>query len=328
MQSLLKKITKDIRTLKVQGARNIAKVAVETLVECAELSKAKTKKELYSELLSASKVLEDTRPTEPMMRNSLDDTLRFVLAWIQTQPDKDISLLKKDLGTHYSSFLDNMDISSKKIAQYGAEQIPQGANILIHCHSSTLIKTLQCAHDMKKNIHVVCLETRPLYQGRISARALSGYGIDTTIAVDSSVGTQMQKMDLVLTGADAITAEGDLINKIGTFTIAQLAHLHSVRFMCASEIYKYDPLTRFGKIEPIEQRDLNEVWGTGLYAKEVAKEFVKIPKNLKVQNPAFDRTPASLIRAYITEEGIVPPAQLAIIAEQKINGEKYGNVRV
>ena len=328
MGGSIAQVAKDIRTLKIQGARNIARAAVEALVESVEDSKAKNKKELYKDLLKDAKILEKTRPTEPMMRNSLDDTLRFVLAWIQTNPQENISSLKLDIGKHYSTFLQQMQSASKKIAEYGAKEIPAGSNILIHCHSSTLIKTLQKAHDLGKNIHVTCLETRPLYQGRLSARELAEYGIDTVIAVDSSVATQMHKMDLVLTGADAITAEGDLVNKIGTFTIAQLANLHSVRFLCTAELYKYDPLTRFGNSEPIEQRNPNEVWGTGLYAKENAKNFVKPPKRLRVQNPAFDRTPASFISAYITEEGLIPPAQLAIIAQAKLNGENYGQIRI
>jgi len=322
MDSSINQVAKDIRSLKIQGARNIAKAAVEALVNSAEESKAKSKNDLYEHLLKDAKILEATRPTEPMMRNSLDDTLRFILAWIQTNPKEGISELKKDMGSHYKSFLIQMSASSKKIAEHGVKEIPDGSNILIHCHSSTLINTLKAAHELNKNIHVTCLETRPLYQGRLSARELAAFGIKTDLAIDSSAGSQMKKMDLVLTGADAITAEGDLINKIGTFTLAQLAHLHSVRFLCAAEIYKYDPLTRFGTSTKIEQRDQMEVWGTGLYAKESSQSFEKIPKNLHIQNPAFDRTPAGLISAYITEEGIIPPAQIAIIAEQKIRGEK------
>lgn len=319
-------MAKDIRTLKIQGARNIAKSAVEALVNSAEESKAKNKKELYKDLLKAAKILEATRPTEPMMRNALDDTLKFTLAWIQTNQDQDIKSLKLDLGKHYNTFLEQMEDASKKIAEYGAKEIPQGSNILIICHSSTLINLLKKAHDLKKNIHVTCLETRPLYQGRLSARKLSEYGIDTTIAIDSCAGLHMHKTDLVLTGADAITAEGDLVNKIGTFTIAQLAHIHAVRFMCAAELYKYDPLTRFGNSEPIEQRNPMEVWGTGLYAKET-KDAVNPPKNLRIENPAFDKTPAAFISAYITEEGLIPPAQLSIIAQEKVNGVSYDKIR-
>jgi len=328
MRSSIEKVAKDIRTLKIQGARNVAKAAVEAIVDSAEISKAKNKKELYKDLLKDAKILEKTRPTEPMMRNALDDTLRFTLAWIQTNKNQDIKSLKLDLGKHYKTFLQQMQNDSQKIAEYAANEIQSGSNILIHCHSSTLINSLKKAHDLKKNIHVICLETRPLYQGRLSARELSEYGIETTLAIDSSVGSQMHKTDLVLTGADAITAEGDLVNKIGTFTIAQLAHLHAVPFMCTVELFKYDPLTRFGAAEPIEQRNPLEVWGTGLYAKEIQSDTINPPKKLQIQNPAFDKTPAAFISAYITGEGLIPPAQLSIIARAKLNGENYGKINI
>ncbi|MFH1307198.1 MAG: S-methyl-5-thioribose-1-phosphate isomerase [Candidatus Micrarchaeota archaeon] len=321
MKSLrtLSEVARDIRSIRIQGARRIARAALEALVSTAQKSKAKTKNELYQQLLSAAKTLESTRPTEPMMRNSLEDSLRFILAWTRTRPSKDVKDMKSALLSHHSSFIDKMHESINKIAKFGSAEIPHGANILIHCHSTTIIKILQKAYDEGKNPHVTCLETRPLYQGRLSARELSEYGLEVNLTVDSASGSLISKMDLVLVGADAITAEGDLINKIGTFTLAQLAHTHSIRFLCAAEIYKYDPLTRFGRAGPIEERGVSEVWGSGLYAKEKAgKNSISIPKKLKVLNPAFDRTPANFISAYITEEGLIPPAQLAILAEKKL----------
>ena len=324
----LAEVARDIRSLKIQGARRIARAATDALVSSAQESKAKTKNELYNSLLKAAETLENTRPTEPMMRNSLEQTLRFILAWVRTHPKKEAADLKKELLVHHKTFLDKMDEDAKKIAKFGSDEITNGANILIHCHSTTTTKILKKAYDDNKNPHVSCLETRPLFQGRLTARELSGHGIDTTLYVDSAAGSIINKMDLVLTGADAITADGDLINKIGTYSIAQLAKMHAVRFLCAAEIYKYDPLTRFGKKEPIEQRDPNEVWGTGLYAKESAKNFIKPPRKLRIQNPAFDRTPASFISAYITEEGLIPPSQLAIIAQAKLNGENYGQIQI
>ena len=101
---------------------------------------------------------------------------------------------------------------------------------------------------------------------------------------------------------------------------AQLARLHGVRFLCAAELYKYDPLTRFGRSETIEQRAPEEVWGSGYYRQEKRGKEKVLPrqKNLKILNPAFDRTPAKYISAYVTEEGLVPPAQLAKIAGRKL----------
>lgn len=289
----------------------------------AEDSRAKEKDAFYDELLEGARLLSDTRPTEPMMRNSMDETLRYVLSWIRTHPSASVAELKAALLRHGERLLQQMEAGAQALASIGAAEIPHGAYVLIHCHSTTIIRTLIKAKKMGKHLHVTCLETRPLYQGRLSARELAAAGIDTTLAVDSAAASLMSKMDLVLVGADAITAEGDLINKVGTYSLAQLAHSHSVRFLCAAEVYKFDPLTRLGRSEPIEQRDWKEVWGSGYYRQEKrGRARVPKPAKLKVLNPAFDRTPARLISAFITEEGLVPPGQMAIIAERKLHSSR------
>jgi ribose 1,5-bisphosphate isomerase len=322
-------VAADIKALRIQGARRIARAALEALTATAQKSKAKTTTELYDHLLDAAHTLEETRPTEPMMRNALEDALRYTLAFVRSHPAKSVHELSRALQAHDRQMLERMDRSIDAIAQYGAEQLPDGAHVLVHCHSSTLIAILKKAQEMGKHPRVTCLETRPLFQGRLTARQLAEAGIETQLVVDSAAGTLISKVDVVLVGADAITAEGDLVNKIGTHTLAQLAFAHAVRFMCATELYKYDPLTRWGRAEPIEERNVNEVWGNGRYAKEMVegkerstsksgeeKEPLSIPTNLRVLNPAFDRTPARLISAYITEEGLCPPAQLALWAQK------------
>ncbi|VVB56629.1 Ribose 1,5-bisphosphate isomerase [uncultured archaeon] len=314
----VQQIAADIKALKIQGARRIAKSALEGLMLAAKASRAKNKAGFHSDLLAAARLLEATRPTEPMMRNALEQTLRFSMAWIHANPARDVAALRAALAKREALLLSDMEKSADTIAKIGAAEIPDNASILIHCHSTTLMRLLIRAHKMGKHLRVTCLETRPLYQGRLSARELSAAGIKTTLAVDSACGSLINQIDLVLVGADAITSEGDLINKVGTSTLAQLAHLHSVRFLCAAETWKFDPLTRLGRAEPIEQRAWEEVWGSGLYGQEKGKK-VKKPAKLSVLNPAFDRTPARLISAYITEEGLVPPAQLGIIAQSKLS---------
>lgn len=320
MSSVLQNTIHEIKELKIQGARNVAKKAVEALVDVAKNSKAKTAEQFYSELTQAAKRLEETRPTEPMMRNSLEDTLRYVITFTKTHPSSEPKEMIEALIKHERKFEISMQQAINRLAEYGSSQISYGAEIMIHCHSSSVLSILKKAHDDGKCPKVTCLETRPLYQGRLSARELNEHGIPTTLVVDSASGSQINKMDIVLVGADAINSQGDLLNKIGTYTLAQLARLHSKKFYSAAEMFKYDPLTRFGRPEPIEQRAKDEVWGTGLYSREVSKGPQKIPKTLNVLNPAFDLTPASLISAYMTEDGLIPPAQLSILAEAKLNG--------
>ena len=109
----------------------------------------------------------------------------------------------------------------------------------------------------------------------------------------------------MLVGADSVTSRGDLINKVGTSTLAHIARLHDVSFYSAAELYKYSPLTFFGQRERIEERDPKEIWD-------------RPPRGVKIHNPAFDVTAARYINGYITEEGIVPPQSLFAVASQKL----------
>jgi ribose 1,5-bisphosphate isomerase len=177
--------------------------------------------------------------------------------------------------------------------------------VITHCHSSTVTGVIKEAHKRGKNIRVVACETRPRYQGRITAAELVKAGIDTTISVDMGVTKFLKKADIVLVGADAINSTGDLINKVGTSGLAHLARAHDVSFFSCAETCKYDPLSLFGVKEKIEERDAKEVWE-------------KPPKKLRVSNPAFDVTAARYINGYITEEGVVPPGTLAEIAKDKL----------
>jgi ribose 1,5-bisphosphate isomerase len=148
----------------------------------------------------------------------------------------------------------------------------------------------------------ICLETRPRFQGRITAKELSEHGIPTTMVVDSAVESVIREATMALVGADSVLSTGDLINKIGTATVAQVAYDAEVPFLCCAELYKFDPLTLFGRVTQIEQRDPKEVADP--------KEFSKVA----IRNPAFDRTPAKHISAYVTEKGVVSPQSLLAIA--------------
>jgi ribose 1,5-bisphosphate isomerase len=120
----------------------------------------------------------------------------------------------------------------------------------------------------------------------------------------------MKKADLVLVGADSITSRGDLINKIGTSTLAHIARMHDVSFYSAAELFKYSPMTFYGEREKIEERDPKEVWDNA-------------PKRVKVSNPAFDVTAAKYINGYITELGVIPPQSFFALATEKLGVRIY-----
>ena len=282
-------VCSEIRSLEIQGARRIALAAVKAIVMQAEDSDARTVEELRSDLLVAADALAKTRPTEPMLRNSL----RFLFAELERRKPKTVGEARKALLAEERVILKKFEENTERIADYGGMEIPDDATVLIHCHSNTLMGVLKRAHEMGKTVRVYCTETRPLFQGRISAKELSEAGLDVTLIVDSAVKAVMHRMDLVLVGADSITSTGDLINKIGTAGIAVIAKESGVGFYSCAELYKFDPLTMFGRITEIEERDPAEIADP--------KEF----KGVKIKNYAFDKTDAKYISGYITEKGIL-----------------------
>lgn len=300
-----RKICTDISSLKIQGARKIALASIEALYFAALDSRAKTPQALYSDLLLAADALSSSRPTEPMMRNSLHDAIRFALLQAKKKGSS-VQGMRDALALQKKEFFSHMQLHFEKICEFGARQIPPNSRILVHCHSHTVVGILRRAQYLGKRPSVICSETRPRMQGRQTAQELAASGIDVSLIVDSAANTYLSHMDLVLVGADAVTASGDLVNKIGTSAIAQLAYMHGVRFYSAAELYKFDPATRWGAPEPIEQRP--------------PLELGKPIKGVKIQNPAFDITPAKCISAYICEEGIIPPQGMLQLAS-KILGD-------
>ncbi|OIO27956.1 hypothetical protein COX86_01540 [Candidatus Micrarchaeota archaeon CG_4_10_14_0_2_um_filter_60_11] len=293
------KTAREIRSLRIQGAEAIASAAVEAMAAEAHASKAKTKAALLKELGQAANILKQARPTEPALRNSL----RFILARGR-QSDAAVPELKRFIVILARDYAKHSLLNKKKIAGHGGPLVPNNGAVLLHCHSSSVMRVLKKAHDDGKKFKVYCLETRPLYQGRTSAAELSNYGIDAVLCVDSCAETALLKMGrrgIVLVGADAVTADGDLVNKIGTAGVAALAYGYGTRLYSCTGSHKFDPLTLGGKSEPIEERAAEEVLTTADAAKW---GFKRMPR---VLNPAFDLTPASLVTGFVTEWGVQSP---------------------
>ncbi|MBU0527079.1 MAG: S-methyl-5-thioribose-1-phosphate isomerase [Candidatus Micrarchaeota archaeon] len=301
------KIIKDIKSLKIQGARNVAKASLKALIIVAKNSKAKTTSDFIREFADAEDKLSVSRPTEPMMRNLLRESLIFAE---ESAKKKTLVMAKKAIVSHEKMLIKKMESDAEKLATYGAKLIPDNALVLTHCHSSTVTRILITAKKLKKKFKVVSFETRPRYQGRKTAKELADSGIDVTLAVDGAMEMFMRKADIVLVGADSITSRGDLINKIGTSTLAHIAKMNDVSFYCAAELSKYSPKTMFGTREEIEERDPKEVWE-------------RPPKKVKIRNPAFEATAAKYINGFVTEVGIIPSQSFFAVATEKLGIKLY-----
>jgi ribose 1,5-bisphosphate isomerase len=289
-----------IRSLEVKGARRVAIAAVETLQALAKETKAKSRQEFLSELSEAKETLFASRPTEPFMRNAV----KFVINKVEGNDKEKVSDMVKVVSSSSQEFLSSLETAQECVAEIGAKRIQDGMVVFTHCHSSTVTRLLGKAKQDGKTFEVVCTETRPVFQGRITAKEMLQLGVKTTFIVDSATRSMIKQADVVIVGADAITSEGSVVNKIGTAAIAVLAHEARVPFYVASELLKFDAATLWGEYEMIEERSRDEVWKDA-------------PESLMVRNPAFEVTRREFIHGLICEEGIIPPQLVTEIIRRK-----------
>jgi ribose 1,5-bisphosphate isomerase len=293
-------VAERIRKLEVQGARNVAIAAIKAVEALAMETSAKTRKEFMKELAEARDVLFTSRSTEPLMRNAV----RWIISQVENAGSEEVGALAEVVVSSSSRFLKDLEASKECIAEIGAKRIRDGMVVFTHCHSSTVTNILRKAKEDGKEFEVVCTETRPVFQGRITAKELLSFGIKTTFIVDSAARSFMRNVDLVIVGADAITSEGNVVNKIGTGTIALLAHEARKPFYVVAELLKFDPATVCGEYSQIEERSPKEVWKDA-------------PEKLVIRNPAFDVTRRDFIHGVICEEGIIPPHAVSEIIHRK-----------
>jgi len=282
-----KKVVNDIRSLKIQGAEAIAKQSVRALYHIIHKSKTNNPKELLSELRTAQEELVGSRPTEPCMRNAL----QYVLHNINKQ---DLVQLVKDLDVNIKYAQQYFDAAEKTIAEIGSRKIHERCVVFTHCHSSTVMMILAKAKFAGKNFTVHNTETRPLFQGRKTAKELSALGIPVSHYVDSAARMALKKADVVLFGADAIQSDGKIINKIGTELFLEVAERYDIPCYSCAISWKFDPLTIYGIDEPIENRQQQEIWENP-------------PKKVTVMNPAFEVIDPKIVTGVISELGVFRP---------------------
>jgi methylthioribose-1-phosphate isomerase len=199
---------------------------------------------------------------------------------------------------------------NRNIGKAGQELVPQEASILTHCNAGSLatggygtaLGVIRAAHEAGKRVTVFADETRPWLQGlRLTAFELMQEGIPVTVIADNAAGYLMnkKKVDLVVTGADRIAANGDVANKIGTYQVAVLAKENKIPFYVAAPLSTIDLRIKRGEGIPVEEREGREICRVG--------NRLIGPEGVKAFNPAFDITPSRYVRAIITERGLVEP---------------------
>jgi ribose 1,5-bisphosphate isomerase len=279
-----------IRRLEVQGATNVAVTAVRALAEQIGSLEIVDRESVLLHINEAKEILFSSRETEPFMRNAV----RYIEWKVRKISWSGKEELRSLVQVILEKILEDLSVARQALGVIGSKRVLPKTVIMTHCHSSAVTAVLKEAKNRGIDFKVVCTESRPVYQGRITARELLEAGIETTMIVDSAVRSFVNEVDLVLVGADAITSEGNVINKIGTSQIALASNEARVPFYVVTELLKFDPQTIHGEYEVIEQRDASEIWPDA-------------PKGLKIRNPAFDVTRRNYIHGLICEEGVISP---------------------
>jgi ribose 1,5-bisphosphate isomerase len=299
------RIADGIRNMRIRGAGLIARSAVEALQIVAQDSKANDVESFVNELTDAARILLQTRPTAV----SLPNGIRYVMHRVNAARNRagSIEEIRAIATKAAEEFVENAKTAVQRIGEIGARRIRDGDVLLTHCNSSAAIEIMKTAWKEGRKFKVLVTETRPRFQGHITARELAKAGIPVTLILDDAVRYFMQLVDKVIVGADAITANGALVNKIGTSMVALAAHEARVRVFVAAETYKFSPETMIGELVTIEERDPSEM---------ISDEQRRQIGSIKVLNPSFDVTPAEYIDLIITERGIIPPVGAILILEE------------
>ena len=293
----------DIKNIKIQGATNIAKNGISVLHDVLVSSKFKNKEDFNDFVREAAKRIKNARPTEPMLFNGL----RYCIYVLETNRNKNLRDLKKIVAGSLTFYLELMHDASIKVIKNGVKIIKNNEDILTHCHSSSVVKTLILAKKMGKKFTVINTETRPLFQGRLTAMELHENNIDFTMIVDSEApyfisptsGDQYE-VERILIGCDAIGMSGSIINKVGSYSIALAGKSFKKPLYVSGSLLKCDVNDNI----PVESRDFKEIWE-------------KAPKGIKLLNFAFDLVPTNYITGIITEFGVIKPKDIKKVVKEK-----------
>jgi ribose 1,5-bisphosphate isomerase len=291
-----------IRSMEIRGAGRIATAAAQALKDYVLELDSSSLDEFDRQLKWAADSLLSTRPTAV----SLFNAIRLVTRYSAT----DTQSAREAVVNNADRFIENSQRAVEQIGIIGSRTIRDGDVVLTHCNSMAALSVIGTAHRSGKKIKVIATESRPRYQGITTIGMLDRMGIDVELIVDSAARSVMNEVNLVVVGADVVTANGSLVNKIGTAQIALCAHEARTPFMVAAETYKFSPKTLAGELVAIEERSQEEVL-----------ETVSQYRHLRVRNPAFDVTPRQYIDRICTEAGLIPPEMSYMIIKERLGWE-------
>ncbi|MEM5801811.1 MAG: S-methyl-5-thioribose-1-phosphate isomerase [Candidatus Aenigmatarchaeota archaeon] len=269
----LETVEKNLKKLKIQGAREIALYSLKFLKDFCKKNGFGLKFEV------AAMILERARPTAVVLHNCLEIIKK----------NKKMSTIDK--------LIKQLENSTKKIEKIGQKVIPREAKIMTHCHSGEALAVIKYANKIGKKISVIATETEPLQQGIKTVKEMAREKIPITLITDNAVGFFMKEVDMVIVGTDAMRKEG-FVNKIGTLNLALAAKNFGKKFYVVGNKLKLDRREKL----VIEERPPEEVYHRLLHPGKLT--------GVKIRNPAFDIVPWKFVTRIITDEGIKTPEQI------------------
>ena len=299
-------VAKAIKDMVVRGAPAIGITAA--MGVAVEALKAKDDNEMEKLVMNACECLIRARPTAVNLRWAVERMKKVY----EGAKGMGVARVKEILSREANLILEEDIAMNREIGRHGASLIPDGATVMTHCNAGALatggygtaLGVIRGCMEAGKKIKVFACETRPYLQGaRLTVWELLRDGIDVTLICDSAAGYLMSRGEIscVVVGADRIARNGDVANKIGTYTHAVLAHTHGIPFYVAAPSSTLDLTIEDGSKIPIEERAEEEI--THFRGQKVA------PEGTKARNPAFDVTPWQLVTAIITEKGVFRPKE-------------------
>jgi len=305
-------VVRAIEKMVIRGAPAIGVAAAMGLALGADKIQAASYRAFLTHFKRMAKRMAQARPTAVNLKWAVDRMTRLV----EQMAGRDPAEIKTALRRESEKVLAEDIEINRKIGKHGQRLVPRGASILTHCNAGALatggygtaLGVMRAAHSNGKGITIIADETRPWLQGlRLTAFELMEDGIPVTVITDNAAGSLMRqgKVDMVITGADRIAANGDVANKIGTYQVAVLAKENKIPFYVAAPLSTIDPNIASGDMIPVERRNSREISHFGRTAIG--------PKNVKILNPAFDVTPNKYVAGIITEKGVLRPPYRAEI---------------
>lgn len=279
----------EIRAMRVRGAAKIGRYAAQALGDMPWDGRDES-------LDAAAAKLKAARPTAVSLPNAVDYVVR---AAKKGPRPRSLKAAAVEFDRRATSAL-------ASIGKNGATLVKEGATVMTICNSQGALVPLFEAARQGRRFSVIALETRPWRQGLLTVAQLAKEGLDASLAVDSAAWSLLPECDLILTGADSIARNGDVINKVGTGALGILARERGVPQYCCAETFKLHPRAASGGDVPIEEREVAEVVAPG-----------EIPETVKVRNPVFDVTDHKLVKGYVTELGILTRDQLIEAARRE-----------